>query len=1030
MIENCHHEINVELNFNITPCCLKHLLIMNHISEEYLLSDKFSKYILRSFKNIFEKDKTFIKSNNKPNNNIFNDFFSMVSKHMSHFYFINKTNLAKYLCKIAFNYFTQELSNNKLKSKDINIIKSNLCCIYSREQRYDKAFNIIKDISNFNTNTFTNDNLICLNNYIYLYIKFKKKIDKEIISKINILKTNINHKLNQIIQISKISESNKSLLINKNKKDINIAEINLYLFIYFNYCNVYSKINNSNHSNNLSNYKKGYELCLIYLGENHHLSIKYKTIINKLVLNKSHNKKIIMNKNEINSKLNEINNRLDKIGKSILPVKKIISNYRQNKINIEEKKSYFSHKNSRTEIYSKDIIRIKDIENKKEEEKNDYENENDNDNDTDNKEETQIKIEMPKIVIKLNEDNNDELICNTLYEEVDNNEKENTNLNEEKKEEIPKVSFPTININLDNTNNDDYTCETFFIPADDTDNNKPKENSKDNQLNNQELLNNEIQKISFPTININLDNANNDDYTCETFFIPADETDNNKPKENNNNKNNSFSLSFKIPEEQKENSLNKNINISNDNKLTNQELLNKYFKDLKFYHEPFINNSYLEKNELFDISNFLTELKEKKINIDSNKFDYKLRFSNKSNLLIKLEVLSNFNIRLLLINKDNDNEEILSTQYSFKKLIGLYKIIRYDLCLLLEQSYFDFNSYSEYISKTFLNFITINKENDQYKFKMAKKPLGLCHSSVVITLYFSKVVFDIMAIKKNFCKIILSSENNDYNSMVLDTYFDEESFNMLINIEVIENKYEIYSLKNNDLNNNEMLLEIIKNLQKVINGFCSGIVNVFDDLYIKANSNQKKIKELLVFKLDINNQLKNMKLFVCQFDNKLCKIITIDQNLTKVKGIIYRHEIADLFGYETSNIWNKLISYQKLKFAQIILNAAIYKEENSIMSIDKYQILDEINFVYQKKICNFCLIKLKNFIYIKFMLYESIGTFEFTKIIFIKNKKNNLDKIKLKDIKDKLLLAVNKSIENINNGDDSLFSEINIDENI
>ena len=901
----------------------------------------------------------------------------MISKHMSHFYFINKTNLAKYLCKIAFNYFAQELNNNKIRSKDINMIKNNLCCIYSKEKRYDKAFNIIKEISNFNNNTITNDNLICLNNYIYLYIKFKKKIDKEIIAKINILKTIMNQKLNQIIQISKISESNKSLLNNKNKKDINIPEINLYLFIYFNFCNIYSKINNSNHSNNLSNYKKGYELCLIYLGENHHLSIKYKTIINQLVLNNSHNKKIIMNKREINSKLNEINNRLDKIGKSILPIKKIISNYKQNKVNMEEKKSYFSHKNSRTEIYSKDIIRIKDIENKKEEKKNDYENDNDNDdNDIDNKEKTQIQLEIPKIVIKLNEENNDELVCNTLYEEMDNTEKENIDLNNEKKEEIPKISFPTININLDNANNDDYICETFFIPADETDDN------------------------------------------------------NNKSKENNNNKNNSFSLSFKIPEEPKEkNSLNKIIN-SNDNQLTSQELLNKYFIDLKFYREPFINNGYLEKNELFDISKFLSELNEKKINFDSNIFDYKLRIFNKSILLIKLEVLSNSNIRLFLINRDNNNDEILSTQYSFKKLIGLYKIIRYDLCLLLEQSYFDYNSYNEYISKTFLNFITINKENEQYKFKMAKKPLGLCHSSVVITLYFSKVVFDIMVIKKNYCKIILSSENDDFNSMVLDTYFDEESFNMLINVELIENKYEIYSLKNNDLNNNEMLLEIIKNLQKVINGFCSGIVNVFDDMYIKANSNQKKLKELLVFNLDINNQLKNMKLSVCQFDNKLCKIITIDQNLAKAKGIIYRHEIADLFGYETSYIWNKLISYQKLKFAQIILNSSIYKEENSIMAIDKYQIIDEINFVYQKKICNFCLIKLKDIIYIKFMLYESIGTFEFTKIIFIKSKKNNLDKIKLREIKEKLLIEVNKSIENINNGDDSLFSEINIDSNI
>ena len=76
--------------------------------------------------------------------------------------------------------------------------------------------------------------------------------------------------------------------------------------------------------------------------------------------------------------------------------------------------------------------------------------------------------------------------------------------------------------------------------------------------------------------------------------------------------------------------------------------------------------------------------------------------------------------------------------------------------------------------------------------------------------------------------------------------------------------------------------------------------------------------------------------------------MTIDQNLLKSKGIIYRHEISNLFGYETSEVWNKLYSYQKLVFSRIILRCAIFKEENSIMALDKYQIVDEINFVYKK----------------------------------------------------------------------------------
>lgn len=75
MIENCHHEKDIELNFKNVPCCLKHLLIMNKISEEYLLSDKFGKFILRTFKNIFEKEKIFIKCNSKINNNFLSEFY-------------------------------------------------------------------------------------------------------------------------------------------------------------------------------------------------------------------------------------------------------------------------------------------------------------------------------------------------------------------------------------------------------------------------------------------------------------------------------------------------------------------------------------------------------------------------------------------------------------------------------------------------------------------------------------------------------------------------------------------------------------------------------------------------------------------------------------------------------------------------------------------------------------------------------------------------------------------------------------------
>ena len=68
----------------------------------------------------------------------------------------------------------------------------------------------------------------------------------------------------------------------------------------------------------------------------------------------------------------------------------------------------------------------------------------------------------------------------------------------------------------------------------------------------------------------------------------------------------------------------------------------------------------------------------------------------------------------------------------------------------------------------------------------------------------------------------------------------------------------LFSFKNIDLNNNELLLEFIKQLQKCVNSYCSGVVNVFDDIYARTNPNQKKLKELLIFKLNVSNKLNNV----------------------------------------------------------------------------------------------------------------------------------------------------------------------------
>jgi hypothetical protein len=440
-----------------------------------------------------------------------------------------------------------------------------------------------------------------------------------------------------------------------------------------------------------------------------------------------------------------------------------------------------------------------------------------------------------------------------------------------------------------------------------------------------------------------------------------------------------------------------------------------------------------QKEEIFDINKFINDIKDKsednKNNNNENKIDYKLRVIGENKFLVKLEMINNDNVKISLIDKDNNDNELLGSKYSFKKILNLFKIIRHDLSLNNLQTYYNFFSYNDYISKTFLNFITVNIEKDSYKFKMAKKPLGLCHCNIVIQLHFCKCVFDILAISKNYCKIIVASENDDFNAMAIDTYFDDESFDMLIDTQIIDNKYSVFSFKNNDLNNNELLLELIKQLQKCVNSYCSGVVNVFDDIYAKTNPNQKKLKEILVFKLTVNNKLNNVKLYVCEFGNRLCKVVSVDQDLVKLKGIIYSCEINDLFGYETGDIWTKLFSYQKVIFGQLILSSIFFNETNKRICINKYEAIEEFNFVKDMRVCNLSLIKLNdNLKYIKFTIYLSVGTWEFTKILFINSKNNNsINSFKLKNYKDKFINELDLAVQSINKGEVSLFGYLNID---
>ena len=123
MIEDCNQANNIELNFNIIPCCIKHLILMHHISEEYLLSNEFDIFLFKTFKYFYDKSNSILKTNFQEGGTIFKNFISMISKTIAHFYFKNKIKISKFFCKVALNVMNSaELKKKKIKSNELNII--------------------------------------------------------------------------------------------------------------------------------------------------------------------------------------------------------------------------------------------------------------------------------------------------------------------------------------------------------------------------------------------------------------------------------------------------------------------------------------------------------------------------------------------------------------------------------------------------------------------------------------------------------------------------------------------------------------------------------------------------------------------------------------------------------------------------------------------------------------------------------------------------------------------------------------------
>ena len=88
-------------------CCLKHLIILNNISEINLLDHKYGKFLLKTL-NYYYKEKS-EKLSNEINLDNCLKFLNIITKYISHYYFLEKLAFAKFLCKFGIKFTDSSL---------------------------------------------------------------------------------------------------------------------------------------------------------------------------------------------------------------------------------------------------------------------------------------------------------------------------------------------------------------------------------------------------------------------------------------------------------------------------------------------------------------------------------------------------------------------------------------------------------------------------------------------------------------------------------------------------------------------------------------------------------------------------------------------------------------------------------------------------------------------------------------------------------------------------------------------------------
>jgi hypothetical protein len=244
-------------------CCVKHLIEMNFHAEAQTLTHKYSKLLFLTLNHFYKLSQLNFENMKLDTARI---FLEIMSKHISHFYFLNKFEYSKILIKIALKASEETLFR---EHPDIIIRKSaiynNLSCVYERTGSLSKANRYIKIFLKYAQGNL--DKAIVLNNIARINMKLRDRsgaynamrncfeLIKEESKKItnHLFKERGDDVINSLVQNNLTNNSQN--------------RIQLVSYLYLNYGSLLQTLCKENEA--IEVLRKGYEFSLSTLGEFH-----------------------------------------------------------------------------------------------------------------------------------------------------------------------------------------------------------------------------------------------------------------------------------------------------------------------------------------------------------------------------------------------------------------------------------------------------------------------------------------------------------------------------------------------------------------------------------------------------------------------------------------------------------------------------------------------------------------------------------------------------------------------------------------